>query len=475
MDLISDSQSAFIANRQILDGPFILNELLSWCKRKKKQALIFKVDFAKAYDSVHWDYLLDVLHAFGFGPNWCKWIRGIFSSAMASILINGSPSSEFPFFYGLKQGDPLAPYLFILIMESLHISFSRVVSDGFFKGIDIQALGLKINLIKSQLLGVGVPRYIVHQGASLVGCAVLQTPFKYLGISVGNQMSRKSAWENTILKLHSRIQMEVPKGVLHDMESIRSKFFNGANFFHALNRALLLKWVWRFISQDGSIWSYVIRAIYGTSIDLHSKKYTSNWCSILREVQVLSSKGFDFVSRCKKRVGNGCNTGFWLDIWVLDCPLSIRFPRIFALEIDKKVSISVKMGANSIVDSFRRLIRDGVERQQWGDLSSILDTISLFYLTNDKVESCDIYERFSSLYNLWYSVPEGCSFFIPMCCQAGFRMILPVLGGIFGGLGTSLSSPRPLRDVRCFSMILFLVLLIGALVDVIALFLGIVG
>ncbi|GJY65443.1 RNA-directed DNA polymerase, eukaryota [Tanacetum coccineum] len=50
-DLVSDTQSAFVANRQILDGPFILNELLAWCKRKKKQAMIFKVDFAKAYDS----------------------------------------------------------------------------------------------------------------------------------------------------------------------------------------------------------------------------------------------------------------------------------------------------------------------------------------------------------------------------------------------------------------------------------------
>ncbi|GKF74144.1 RNA-directed DNA polymerase, eukaryota, partial [Tanacetum coccineum] len=135
--LVSDTQSAFVANRQILDGPFILNELLAWCKRKKKQAMIFKVDFAKAYDSVRWDYLLDVLHAFGFGPNWCKWIRGTFSSSMASVLVNGSPSSEFPFFCGLKQGDPLAPYLFILIMESLHISFSKALSDGVFKGIQI--------------------------------------------------------------------------------------------------------------------------------------------------------------------------------------------------------------------------------------------------------------------------------------------------------------------------------------------------
>nr|GEV77219.1 RNA-directed DNA polymerase, eukaryota [Tanacetum cinerariifolium] len=71
----------------------------------------------------------------------------------------------------------------------------------------------------------------------------------------------------------------------------------GVSSFHALDRALLLKWVWRFISQDGSIWSRVISAMYGTSNDIHPTNYASNWCSILREVQALSSKGFDFVSR----------------------------------------------------------------------------------------------------------------------------------------------------------------------------------
>nr|GEY34156.1 RNA-directed DNA polymerase, eukaryota [Tanacetum cinerariifolium] len=59
-DIVNDVQSAFIANRQILDGPFIVNEAIQWCKKKKKHALIFKVDFEKAYDSVRWDYLDDV-------------------------------------------------------------------------------------------------------------------------------------------------------------------------------------------------------------------------------------------------------------------------------------------------------------------------------------------------------------------------------------------------------------------------------
>ncbi|GJR47077.1 RNA-directed DNA polymerase, eukaryota [Tanacetum coccineum] len=69
--------------------------------KKEAQAMFFKVDFAKAYDSVRWDYLLDILHAFGFGPNWCRWIRGTFTSSMASILVNGSPTSSSLFDCGL--------------------------------------------------------------------------------------------------------------------------------------------------------------------------------------------------------------------------------------------------------------------------------------------------------------------------------------------------------------------------------------
>ncbi|GJV15365.1 RNA-directed DNA polymerase, eukaryota [Tanacetum coccineum] len=100
-------------------------------------AMVFKIDFAKAYDSIRWDYLGDVLKSFGFGVKWCSWIRGILNSSMASILVNGSPTKEFQFHRGLKQGDPLAPYLFIIIMESLHLSFSRVIEAGIFTGIKI--------------------------------------------------------------------------------------------------------------------------------------------------------------------------------------------------------------------------------------------------------------------------------------------------------------------------------------------------
>nr|GEV57526.1 RNA-directed DNA polymerase, eukaryota [Tanacetum cinerariifolium] len=136
-DLVSDVQSAFVSNRQILDGPFILNELLSWCKNYKTKAMLFKVDFEKAFDSVRWDYLDGILSNFGFGTKWRRWIQGFLTSAMGSIPINGSPTSEFKFHKGLKQGDPLSLFLFILVMESLHLSFNNILNTGLFKGLRI--------------------------------------------------------------------------------------------------------------------------------------------------------------------------------------------------------------------------------------------------------------------------------------------------------------------------------------------------
>nr|GEX73090.1 RNA-directed DNA polymerase, eukaryota, reverse transcriptase zinc-binding domain protein [Tanacetum cinerariifolium] len=66
-DIVSQEQSAFIKGRQIMDGPLILNEVISWCKARKDQILLFKVDFQKAFDSVRWDHLDDILGKFDFG------------------------------------------------------------------------------------------------------------------------------------------------------------------------------------------------------------------------------------------------------------------------------------------------------------------------------------------------------------------------------------------------------------------------
>nr|GFB76348.1 RNA-directed DNA polymerase, eukaryota, reverse transcriptase zinc-binding domain protein [Tanacetum cinerariifolium] len=81
-----------------------------------------------------WDYLDDVLKSFGFRDKWRGWIIGCLDSAMGSVLINGMPTTEFQFYKGLKQRDPLSLFLFILLMESLHISFTIVLDVDLYKG-----------------------------------------------------------------------------------------------------------------------------------------------------------------------------------------------------------------------------------------------------------------------------------------------------------------------------------------------------
>ncbi|GJV11275.1 hypothetical protein Tco_1352816 [Tanacetum coccineum] len=95
----------------------------------------------------------------------------------------------------------------------------------------------------------------------------------------------------------------------------------GVSSYFALNRALLLKWVWRFVLQDDSLWFRVIQAVHGDKIDSHSVRKVSIWSSILKEVQVLKSSGFDFLSYCSKRIGDGQSTSFWKETWMGIIPL----------------------------------------------------------------------------------------------------------------------------------------------------------
>ncbi|GJU46696.1 RNA-directed DNA polymerase, eukaryota, reverse transcriptase zinc-binding domain protein [Tanacetum coccineum] len=102
----------------------------------------------------------------------------------------------------MDSWDLFAPFLFILIMESLHLSFSRVVEAGIFTGIEI---GLSINVKKSQLLGIRISYSIVSEAAKSLSCSIMKTPFKYLGIPVGGNMSLIKAWDESIVKLKRRL------------------------------------------------------------------------------------------------------------------------------------------------------------------------------------------------------------------------------------------------------------------------------
>ena len=117
--VVSESQSAFLGGNFILDGSLIVNEVLTWCKKSNVRAFMLKLDFEKAYDNVNWGFLCDIMNQMGFPTKWCEWVFGVLASARSSILVNGAPTFEFQCSKGMRQGDPLSPFLFIIVMEAL--------------------------------------------------------------------------------------------------------------------------------------------------------------------------------------------------------------------------------------------------------------------------------------------------------------------------------------------------------------------
>ncbi|GJW73434.1 RNA-directed DNA polymerase, eukaryota [Tanacetum coccineum] len=259
-DIVNEVQSAFIAERQILDGPFIINEVMQWCNTKKKQAVIFKVDFEKAYDSVRWDFLDEVLSKFGFGNKWRKWIQTCLNTSRGSILVNGSPTEEFQFFKaGMFKG--------IELSSSLNISHLFFADDAMFVGrwcdgnIDTlmnvlecfhRASGLRINMSKSKIMGVHVEDSKVKHAASKLGCLILNTPFSYLGTKIGGGvMSRVEAWKEVVDKVMVRVKMKDPS-MDHSM---RHKVRGGAEQSQLNVLYELLKKVNLVPQADRHIWS----------------------------------------------------------------------------------------------------------------------------------------------------------------------------------------------------------------------------
>ena len=102
--VVSDSQSAFVKGRQILDGILVANEIVDEAHRCKKELILFKVDFEKAYDSVDCGYLDEVMMKMGFPTLWHKWIKECIRTATTSVLVNESPTDEFSLGRGSKTG-----------------------------------------------------------------------------------------------------------------------------------------------------------------------------------------------------------------------------------------------------------------------------------------------------------------------------------------------------------------------------------
>jgi mannosylglycoprotein endo-beta-mannosidase len=221
-----------------------------------------KLDIAKAFDSVRWDFLLEVLQQFGFGPRWRAWVSILLSTASSSVFVNGTRDRWFKHFNGLRQGDLLSPMLFILDMEPLQKLLEIATRDGILPPFnnrlvslreslyandatlfvnptreDIFAVptildlfsnasGLRINLSKCAVYPIRCGDFNLQEVMEGFPCAVQNFPCKYLGLPLHFRQLRRVDYQPLLDKM------------AHRLPSWKGKFLNRASRLKHLTTSL---------------------------------------------------------------------------------------------------------------------------------------------------------------------------------------------------------------------------------------------
>ncbi|XP_057745700.1 uncharacterized protein LOC130963614 [Arachis stenosperma] len=382
-ELIGETQSAFVKGRKIHDGAIIAYETVDWLKRRKKEAVIIKLDFQKAYDRVKWSFVDLVLQKMGFGLRWRSWVMECLTTASMSILINGSPSKPFKMERGLRQGGPLSPFLFVLVVDVLHRMIGEAVRNGRISpllverdSVELSHLQfaddtilfsppeeetirnykrllrcfelmsrLSINFDKSSLIPVNCEEQWVHRMCRLLGCKGGSLPIKYLGIPLEANPRLVRTWKPIIDKVVEKLSLWKAKRkddgsngmALVKWEVVQApKKLGGLGVGDAMirNTAMLFKWWWRFAKEDCPLWKRMVCSCNNLSPNelLSTQELPTRggpWKDIC-QLQITNQHVREkLVAGLSMEVGDGQRTHFWEDVWLLCGLLKDRFPRLF--------------------------------------------------------------------------------------------------------------------------------------------------
>ncbi|KAA3469841.1 reverse transcriptase [Gossypium australe] len=247
-DCINEAQGAFIPGRLISDNMLIAYEVLHSLKMKKngrRGNFSLKLDMSKAYDRVEWDFLAGMMKSLGFHDDWMVLIMRCVISVSYSISFNGMSSDWFSSSRGLRQGDPLSPYLFLLCAEVFSTLLEDAKQNGRMRGASIgrerfainhlffaddcilfrdathegvcavrdiireyeMCAGQKVNYNKSLIyFGANVKEEVKEDITRVLGVRVASSPEKYLGLPM--MVGRKKAWAFANFKDRFRKRVE---------------------------------------------------------------------------------------------------------------------------------------------------------------------------------------------------------------------------------------------------------------------------
>ncbi|GJZ75704.1 RNA-directed DNA polymerase, eukaryota [Tanacetum coccineum] len=225
---------------------------------------------------------------------------------------------------GLRQGDPLSPFLFILVMEGLSVAIKDAISAGLFQGATIGSLQIS---------------HLLFADDVLILAKVHKSPYLHWKASIAYPIDWNDIYPtiSSVLGALGTYYLSLFPMPIEWKSVLAPKKYRGLRIgsLQALNLSLIQKWRWRYVHNHHALWVKVVSSIHGSSIDgisFNNLQKNSIWARIINSIKGMHDKGIIIHSNLKRKLNNGVSTKFWHDSWIGDSSLRLRFPRLFRLD-----------------------------------------------------------------------------------------------------------------------------------------------